>query len=351
MRNIKTIINHYRSMFNLFQIFGTRSPFPLVVLAHLTTACGCDCSMCYQKTDPLFSELSPKQMSVELFEKLLSQAGRFARKPLIHLYGGEPLRHPDFGQIIRLLDQGRLSASMNTNGELLEKYAELLVAGPVRMINVSLDGPPDIHDSIRRRPGLFDHAVRGMKALRRLDDKIQINVNFVVGKLNAPNLFDNLVLIERAFGEMRLNHMSIEHLAFTQGMIEVAADIDAIALKAELERISNHRFAFGVSATPVIRPSDLEKYYRTFLPIGRTNCNVPWIALYILPDGRVTPGGGMFACTKVVGSMRSESLRQIWNGKTLRAFRRGIKNAMPADCARCCHTIHYSPIIRCTPSK
>ena len=188
-----------------------------------------------------------------------------------------------------------------------------------------------------------------MKKLRHLDNKIQINVNYVIGQHNTDHLFENLQQIESALKGMRLDHFSIEHLAYTKGMDELAQAVDADALQIELERIKQHSFAFPVSATPVIKQEDLGRYYRTFEPFDRINCNVPWIALYVFPDGEVTSGGGMFACTKVLGNLQSEPLPVIWNGKEMRAFRRRIRSEMPADCIRCCHTIHYSPIIRCTP--
>jgi len=349
VRNIKTIINRYRWMFNLFQIFGTRSPFPLVILAHLTTACGCKCSMCYQKQDPLFSNLEPKQMSLELFDQLLAQSGRFLRRPVIHLYGGEPLCHPEFDRIVKSLSQRGFGATMNTNGEFLEKYADLIAGSPIRMINVSVDGPQDIHDNIRQRPGLFNQAISGMKKLRRQDSKITLNLNYVIGKKNTEHLFDNILEIQRSLDGMRLDHFSIEHLAFTSDMQSMTNDLDSEKLKDELERVRAHQFSFPVSATPVIKAEDLGRYYKTFAPFEKINCNVPWIAAYVLPNGDVIPGGGMFACTEVMGNIGSETMGQIWNGKNMRDFRRRIKSAMPSQCNRCCHTIHYSPIVRCAP--
>ncbi|MBI5465589.1 SPASM domain-containing protein, partial [Candidatus Gottesmanbacteria bacterium] len=86
----------------------------------------------------------------------------------------------------------------------------------------------------------------------------------------------------------------------------------------------------------------LEKYYLDFdYPFGK-NCSIPWLGLGILPNLEVTPGGGIFACNQILGSLQETSLAEIWNGAKLKAFRRQIKrNGVPRICFRCCHRQFY----------
>ena len=349
MRNVKTVINRYRWLFNLVQLFGDNPPFPLLILVHLTGACQCACPMCYQRVGT-FTRRGCDPMDIELFEALLRQAGSFLRRPLIHLYGGEPLLHPRFPEVLTLLSQHGFQATINTNGELLLPYASVLAKGPVRMINVSLDAMGTAHDELRRRPGLFDQALQGMRALRARDGGISLNVNYVVNSRNARTLWDDLLGFESAFRGMRLDYVSIEHLAYTREMAHLARAIDVAALEETLTRVQAHNFPFPVSATPIVEIADLHRYYRTMDPFERVNCNVPWIGLNVFPEGDVTPGGAMFTCTRVVGSLHREGLADIWSGHGLRLFRRRIRGAMPEDCLRCCHTMHYSPLVRCRPA-
>lgn len=348
MRNIKGIINRRRSLFNLFQVFGEAPPFPVLVMAHLTLACQCACDMCYQR-DAEFQFEKPERMPLPLFDEMLRQSRRFLLRPLIHLYGGEPLVHPEFAEVLSLLDQRGFDATLNTNGELLERYAPLLVGSRVRMVNVSLDGLGAEHDSLRGRPGLFDKALRGIRALRALDEGLHININYVVNPRNATRLYKDLIGFEGLLHGTRIDYFSIEHLAFTRGMATYAQGVDVALLRDGLSRIQSRGFPFPVSATPVVKHADLARYYGSMEPLDRVNCNVPWIALNVMPGGEVTPGGAMFACTEVVGDLRSEDLREIWKGASMRAFRRRIRTTMPEDCMRCCHTLHYSPLVTCRP--
>ena len=349
MRNIKGIINRRRSLFNLFQVFGEAPPFPVLVMAHLTLACQCACDMCYQR-DADFRFQTPEWMPLSRFDELLRQSRRFLLRPLIHLYGGEPLIHPEFAEVLRRLDQRGFEATLNTNGELLERHAPQLAGSRVRMVNVSLDGLGADHDALRGRRGLFDKALRGIRSLRALDDKIHVNINYVVNPKNATRLYEDMIGFEGLLRGTRIDYLSIEHLAFTRGMATYAQGVDVTRLHGELSRIRARDFPFPVSATPVVKLADLERYYGSMEPLDRVNCNVPWIALNVMPGGEVTPGGAMFACAEVVGDLGSEDLREIWNGASMRGFRRRIRTSMPEDCMRCCHTLHYSPLITCRPA-
>lgn len=346
MRNIKAIINRQRWLCNAFQLFGSRPPFPLLLLVHLTTNCQCSCSICYQSQDPTFPR-TPGKIDLQLFEKMLDQVSGFLFKPLIHLYGGEPLMHPDFPKLLDLLTDKGFKATLNTNGEYLGKHAEALAGGPVRVINVSLDALGQQHDKQRGRPGLFELAISGMEKLRRLDEKIFLNVNYVVSEQNAAGLAEDLAGFTEIFKDLRIDYFSIEHLAFARASAASAKAIDVAALKNQLALIGARQYPFPVSATPIIRSADLAGYYGSMTPLGRVNCNVPWIALNIFPSGLVTPGGAMFACLAPVGDLNEATLPQIWNGEKMRRFRKMIKSSMPEDCLRCCHTLHYSPIIGC----
>ncbi len=290
-------------------------------------------------------------MEPSLFRKLLLQADDFIRKPLVHLYGGEPLLHRRFPEFVALLDEHGFKATINTNGELLAERAADLARGPVKMVNVSLDAPGDRHDVMRHRPGLFAAAVEGMKLLRSMDERIKINVNYVVSDKNAGSISSDAVELERLLHGAGVDYFSIEQMAFTADSMARAGRIDAGALIDEMAILEKMKFAFPVTSTPVVRQHDLGKYYGSMEPFDGLNCNVPWIGLNVMPGGTATPGGGMFECTKPCGNINSDTLRTIWNGEEMRRFRRRTRQAMPRDCFRCCHTQHYSRMFRCRPAS
>ena len=114
--------------------------------------------------------------------------------PYITLFGGEPLvdtpAHRD--RVRRYLEGARargLGVAVVTNGYDLEVFADLLGQGPLREVQVTLDGPRAVHDA--RRPhgnggATFERIVRGIDAM--VAAKIPVNLRIVVDRANLPSL-------------------------------------------------------------------------------------------------------------------------------------------------------------------
>ena len=68
---------------------------------------------------------------------------------------------------------------------------------------------------------------------------------------------------------------------------------------------------------------------------GKTRCFVPWLEAEILPNGDVTP------CSDrpdlIVGNVRKEPFKEIWNNDAYRSFRRAMReDGLFPYCSRCC---------------
>ena len=81
--------------------------------------------------------------------------------------GMEPLLRAELWTILEAAARaGARSIGMTTNGTLLARNLERLDSAPLTVINVSVDGPESVHDSIRGR-GVFRQVAAGIRALRR----------------------------------------------------------------------------------------------------------------------------------------------------------------------------------------
>ncbi|PJA62762.1 MAG: SynChlorMet cassette radical SAM/SPASM protein ScmF, partial [Candidatus Portnoybacteria bacterium CG_4_9_14_3_um_filter_44_9] len=84
-------------------------------------------------------------------------------KPLglssIKLTGGEPTLHPQFRELVTLIDEAGLDILIETNGTLIDNsMAQFLKSkSNVRFISVSLDGAiAETHDALRSVLGSFE---------------------------------------------------------------------------------------------------------------------------------------------------------------------------------------------------
>ncbi|MHC1568809.1 MAG: radical SAM protein, partial [Candidatus Syntropharchaeia archaeon] len=121
------------------------------------------CKHCYANASnrPAEDELTLEERK-EVIDQL-DEAGVAA----ISFSGGEPLVNKDFWEIAKYAGGKGFYLSVATNGTLItRKSARKLRESGIRYVEVSLDGPKDVHDEFRGIDGAFDRSVEGIKNAR-----------------------------------------------------------------------------------------------------------------------------------------------------------------------------------------
>ncbi len=160
-----------------------------------TLACNLACRYCFESSFTGFMSDETKNAVVRFAGELM-QGG--AKLLSVTWYGGEPLLALD---TIEALSQGFLrvteekhvsyEASIITNGTLLtEEVAQRLLAAKVSSAQVTLDGPPDVHDQRRPlRSGKGSYA-RIVANLERVAKILPISLRVNVDQHNAEHALD-----------------------------------------------------------------------------------------------------------------------------------------------------------------
>jgi uncharacterized protein len=129
-------------------------------------------------------------------EKLQKDAGH-ERGGQIVLYGGEPLDRANAPVVYAIvktgMERGYYFAAI-TNGHDLDHYIDLLGRKRIEQVQISIDGPKEVHDKRRiylGKESSFDKIVANIDlALRETDAQIQIRVHVDPGNIN---LFKNVI--------------------------------------------------------------------------------------------------------------------------------------------------------------
>jgi len=143
--------------------------------AHLVPSFGCNlaCTYCYQEPfDPDGAGLIAPEAIDAFFAwstGTTSAARSFPTSPLRRRAAPRHAAHRD--RIERFVDGARarrLQLAVVTNGHDLAAYVPTLAAAPIKEVQVTIDGPRELHDA--RRPhrggqGTFDRIVAGIDAL------------------------------------------------------------------------------------------------------------------------------------------------------------------------------------------
>jgi uncharacterized protein len=167
---------------------------PTQLIAVPSFACNLACTYCYQEVFESTRGLVEPAVIDAFFAWIDRFHGTEDPRPYITLFGGEPLidtpAHRD--RLRRYLEGAKsrgLSVAVVTNGYDLEAFAEALAQGPLREVQVTLDGPRAVHDA--RRPhgkggASFERIVRGIDAV--VAAKIPVNLRVVIDRTNLPAL-------------------------------------------------------------------------------------------------------------------------------------------------------------------
>ncbi|MBI5303641.1 MAG: radical SAM protein [Chloroflexi bacterium] len=147
-------------------------------------------------------------VKLEYVEKAIREG-----KPLglrsIKLTGGEPMLHPQFRELVSLINDAGLDIVIETNGTLVDDTLAKFLKEKSRVcfISVSLDGvKPETHDALRSVPGSYDRAVAGIKNLVAVGFRPQVICTLHRG--NVSEMAEVVSLAEKlGCGSVKFNHV------------------------------------------------------------------------------------------------------------------------------------------------
>jgi len=132
-----------------------------IVQIHPTRHCNLRCRHCYSTSGPKIHEC----LDVDLIGRFLGEA-RQQGYAVASFSGGEPLLYPQIFESIASAAALGFGVTVTTNGMLIDATCAGRLAEHVGLVAVSIDGPPDLHNSMRASAAAFDGALRGIAALR-----------------------------------------------------------------------------------------------------------------------------------------------------------------------------------------
>lgn len=336
-----------------------RSPEKAIV--EVTYRCNARCRMC-----PLYGEHMDGQPMCERTadgtelstEELLAllESSRALGVSAVTFTGGEPCLRKDLGSLVAHASGMGMRTHVITNGSLLTmSLADELVRAGLRTMDISVDGDAEVHDAIRRVPGLFGRVREGLGNLLEASRKHgsptpHVTLACAISALNQHSLVP-LVELAKDF-DLALDLCPV-YFTTPDQMAKTATIFKTPRVKPEDQNINEELLKVDVSALAqelgtvralaqakqVPFSCRLEKerdIVHRFLEPNHcegNKCLFPWYAL------RIDPFGTVYPCSIGVrmGSIREQSLEAIWNGDAYRTFRTTLRRAgLFPSCAKCC---------------
>lgn len=136
---------------------------------HITEACDQRCRHCYIYA--LGSHAKFQEMALEDMVTVLENCKTFCQKagrlPYFYITGGDPILHPQFWALMKLLKLSNIPfALMGNPFHLTADVCHRLKDYGCRKYQLSLDGLRETHDGIRQQPGSYDATMAAIPLLR-----------------------------------------------------------------------------------------------------------------------------------------------------------------------------------------
>jgi len=319
------------------------SALPVVVIAP-HNQCNCRCVMCDIWRIKESQELTPADLDRQMdsFRELGVRWAVFT--------GGEPQLNPKLFTLARMLREEGIRVTLLTAGLLLAPQAQE-ITGTIDDVIVSLDGPPAVHNHIRRVPDAFERIAAGVKELRRLRPNIEICARCTVQKENHRQL----CAIVTAAKQVELNSISFLAADLTSSAFNrpdgwppdrqerVALNTEEVAaLNTEIENLIRlHKnetdSRFVVESADKLRR--IVHHFRAHLGLAEhvaPRCNAPWVSAVVEASGDVRP------CFfhPAIGNTHQGTLQEIVNGPAALRFRATLDVATNPVCRSCVCSLH-----------
>jgi len=276
--------------------------YPVFMNIELTNRCNLNCVTCPRQS--MTRKIG--DMNLELFEKIINESAGLVRHIRLH-FMGEPLFHGELLKIIDLCSTNSIRTILSTNVTLLdETMSKRLLTSGLNQLVLCMDGTTkDTYEKIRVGASFEvtkDNILRFLKKREELGRfGPQIFLNILETKIN-----------QHQFLEFKKEWEKFEDLVVGTKLLTDWAggvpNIESILIK--------HKDAQSVQ-----------------IP-----CDILWTEITILWDGRVVPCCRDFNGTTILGDINRDSIRSMWNSKTMRWIRsqhlRGRQSEVPL-CTNC----------------
>lgn len=283
---------------------------PTKVFLVITRNCNLQCSHCLNESGPGRKEMLGLEEITDSIH-ILSRMGVFE----IGINGGEPLMHPEFNDIIRLIKSRNLSTFLNTNGVLSSRQLSELIHLGIDTVKVSVDGLESTHDR-NRGAGTFQKAIQTVRALKSADSNVHLNLT-----LSTHNVVDVFGLIELAESlQCKLKIASIVNVGRAKSEnLRVQLEVGQRLSEKINKFLQDRHISISVEMTEDLVESDCLRI-ASACNYQYTNCGNQRVHLSIDTNGDVYNTGRQTHFEKVgaIGNISKSSIDELWRVSQLK---------------------------------
>ena len=309
---------------------------PLTALyLYIAGSCNLACRHCWITPNYIPNGKAGNFLRLEHVQKAVKEATPLGLNH-VKLTGGEPTLHPQFRELVNIVDQAGANISMETNGTLIDSSlaAFLKDTRNFNFVSVSLDGADAAtHESLRLVPGCFDEAVQGIRNLVAVGLAPQI-----ICSLHQGNR-DQIGAMVKLANDLGCQSLKFNHIQ-SNGRGKEMVKTEGISVQ-ELIGIYNYIETELSLSSKIPIHFDIPLAFhskKTLLREQGSQCNVLNI-IGLLSGGDVSLCGiGVTVPELIYGNIAKDSMSEIWcHSAGLKKLRQIIPGGLQGICDKCIH--------------
>jgi Fe-coproporphyrin III synthase len=195
-----------------------------IIQIHPTLACNLFCDHCYSNSGPNAIKL---KLNPSVLIQVIDDAHEMGYE-VASFSGGEPLMYEGLDRVIRHAKSCGMTTTVTSNGTLSNLETLRKLRGYLDLMAISLDGPPQIHNELRKSAIAFEYMTAGLENVR--------NVGLKFGFIHTltKRSWDQLLWIAEFCAQNRASLLQIHPLeligrARDTGASSIAPDDDILA--------------------------------------------------------------------------------------------------------------------------
>ncbi len=301
---------------------------------YLTEGCNLACRHCWLAPKLDVDGTRFPTLPVPLLETILNEA-----KPLglsnAKLTGGEPLLHPEIVKILEIIRREKLTLTIETNGVLCTpELANEIAKSEKRFVSVSIDGTDaKTHEEVRRIPGSFEDACRGVRNLAGASISPQIIMSVMRSNIHQV---DDVIRLGEELGASSVKFNIVQPTARGDSMQKAEQTLTV----AELIELGTHVDNDLAPMTDLRLHFDFPLAFRPLSRLAsRDGCSVCGIfgILGVVASGHYALCGiGQQVPDLVFGMAGEDPLEKVWKQHPkLVELREGLPGRLEGICSRC----------------
>ena len=303
-KNPKSIWAEYiifRYKFTNFPKDHIDSETPSHLIVEPVSACNIRCIMCFQ-VDESFSGNKEfmGNMDLELFKKVIDDAENIGIQAVTLSGRGEPTLHPRLGDMLDYCKGKFFDLKMNTNATRLnETLMHKIIEAGVTDLVFSVDSyEKDEYERIRVL-GKFDEIITNIKKFKEINDR-----------------YSDSKCATRISGVKIDKKQNIEE--FTKFWNNYVDHVVMVEMSERWDTYNNPIENAGVHP-----------------------CNFLWGEMNVWYDGKCNPCDVDYKSELLVGNIKENSIKQIWNGEQYRKLRNLHRSGKRNECFPCDHCSNW----------